>query len=417
MISCAQCQTQNGLDSKFCRNCGSALPDDLLRQASDKHEQMVKEGYTLFSAGRTNEALLVAHAAVEENPNSPNAQSLLGMCFERLGQVAEALECFEKVLTISPDSTLDRLKVTQLRTSLTQHMKADTNRSQRTAFMVAACVVLLACGVGIAVLASGGAKSKSVATNDPAPANMVRSFTQATASDLNRGASNMQQTPPAQQPDINKIVSDAVSRARAQERASSTVDEGPLEPPFRIPNGIGITSDNPSPTVPAANHQGDPEPAPAGGTDQTSKSGTAPAGAPDTSPKSSAPPDPEPNNGVIEIAVSRPKGTGDQGPADSSNQLEALMRTAKNQFLLQQYDAAARSYQRALQAGGDPGMINQRLGMCYEKLHKQNEAISAYNQAASAFEGAINAGHGDVKRLRSGLDSCKEAVKALSMKG
>ena len=71
MIACKQCQTPNGLDSKFCKNCGQPLSDDAIRNATGKHDQMVKEGYALFNAGLTNEALLVAQAAVEENPTSP----------------------------------------------------------------------------------------------------------------------------------------------------------------------------------------------------------------------------------------------------------------------------------------------------------------------------------------------------------
>jgi tetratricopeptide (TPR) repeat protein len=81
--------------------------------------------------------------------------------------------------------------------------------------------------------------------------------------------------------------------------------------------------------------------------------------------------------------------------------------------MLGHYDMAVKAYERAIMAGGDSAPINQRIGMCYEKLGKTDDAAVAYNRAIASYQGALNAGTGDSKRLKSGLDACKQALKLL----
>ncbi|HEY3781990.1 MAG TPA: tetratricopeptide repeat protein [Fimbriimonadaceae bacterium] len=414
MIACKQCQTTNGLDSKFCKNCGQPLADDAITTATVKHEQMVREGYSLFNAGLTGQALLIAQAAVEENANSANALSLLGMCYERLGQLAEALECFERVLTIMPDSALERMKVSQLRNSLTTHIKTDSKLNKRFALIsgLSALAIITFAGLAIAL----GGKNKPVAANVIAPSTTTPTIE---AKPFNVAEQQPQTMVVAQQTPQNPMVpnpqplreplrtqpTDNQSRNDSSQDYASNRSDGEIDNPIR-PVNPSLLQQAPTVIIPSADqakpgNSGDPAPSVDTGTKTT----------PATEAKNDPPKD---DPGVIEITVSKPRNQESAGGNDSSpNQLQALMKTARNEFLIGKYDSAARSYERALQHGGDQGTINQRLGMCYEKLGRTSDAVAAYTRAASAFEYAINSGQGDSKRLKSGLDSCKQAIKLL----
>src|SRR5689334_20050982 len=115
MVSCQQCKTPNSLDSAFCKKCGATLSQEDISIAADKLVAMIADGNKLFAEGRTDDAMMVAETAVASNPSSAAALSLKGMCYERKGQLAEALECFERVVELNPDSTLDKLKVNDLK--------------------------------------------------------------------------------------------------------------------------------------------------------------------------------------------------------------------------------------------------------------------------------------------------------------
>jgi predicted negative regulator of RcsB-dependent stress response len=56
--------------------------------------------------------------------------------------------------------------------------------------------------------------------------------------------------------------------------------------------------------------------------------------------------------------------------------------------------------------------LNQRLGQCYAALGRKSEALNAYTKAVSAYEAAISQ-HGQTAALKSGLESCKAAMKVL----
>jgi Flp pilus assembly protein TadD len=426
MIACDKCQSQNALDSKFCKSCGAALSETALKAAGDKFDKMVQDGYALFNQGRTAEALLVAQTAVRENPNSANAHSLLGMCFEKAGQLAEALEAYEKVLAIVPESPLDRIKVTQLRHSLTQSMRSDTRNTKRFALIAGVAVTVLI--LAALMVGAMAAKGKTVASNtsantkglvaDVAPfgqPNALAAVQTPTQAQPNIAAPPVQvqqqpvSVPPPQSTPAPRQAaqeSDDTSDEPRRNRRSDESDQAaaPLEPNvIHIPTGSGS-----APTTGA----GPSDPAPAD---------TKPASAVQTQPVAAAA-DADPNPGVIEIQVThRNAGGGKNGggpvaAADAGgdpNELQALLKSARNEFLLGHYESASKSYQRAATAGGDSGSISQRLGMCYQKMGKPDQAEIAYTHAISSYEAAINSGTGDSKRLKSALDSCKQALKLL----
>lgn len=433
MITCNLCQTANGLDSKFCKNCGTALSDQALREASDKFDKTVQEGYALFNQGRTAEATLVAQSLVRDNPKSANAYSLLGMCYERSGQLAEALEAFEKVLDLSPESPLDRIKVSQLRNSLTQHMKMDRKSNKAIALItgVSAMVLVIVAGTFFAFSPKSKPPDVSAQNNKNLTAANVKTFDvtpqvnspsgpSVQAAPNNPGLSQPVANPPVVQtptlPQPNQVTQPAQEKPRSNENADSN-DSGDSnsgdnssDPPIKVGGTTPIIIQPESKT-------GDPAPQPSTSSDPA-PTDSKPAQQELTPAQKTAAAQVPDDPGIIEIHVTRRSSiaaaggnSGDSG--GSLNELQALLKTARNEFMLGHYESAAKAYERAIMAGGDSAPINQRIGMCYEKLGRTDDAAVAYNRAISSYQGALNAGTGDSKRLKSGLEACKQALKLL----
>jgi tetratricopeptide (TPR) repeat protein len=425
MILCNLCQTQNGLESKFCKQCGTALPDDAVKEASDRFDKLVQEGYGLFNQSRTAEAIQVAQNAVRDNPQSANAYSLLGMCFERTGQLAEALDAFERVLDLSPESPLDRIKVSQLRHSLTEHLKIDTRSNKRFAMIGAFSVAVIIFVGGIFLAFAQRSKAPVASTDTTTVASNIRPFDTANpaAQAVNQPtqaapnlvtpqsvtpASQQQVTPTvtAQRPKANIFEGDAAAPAESASDPGET-DSSPKFGPLHIQPETTPATPNTQQSL--LGGSSDPVPVDASSTAKPADSSADPK--PEEAAK--APDDP----GIIQISVThRSSGGGSaQSSAGSSdpNELQALLKTAKNEFLLGHYDSSARTYGRSMIIGGDSASINQRIGMCYQKLGKTDDAVVAYQHAISSYQGALNSGTGNSKRLQSGLDACKQALKLL----
>jgi len=422
MIVCNLCQSQNGLDSKFCKNCGTALPDQVVKEAQDKFDKMVQEGYGLFNQGRTAEATLVAQTCIRENQQSANAYSLLGMCYERTGQLAEALDAFERVLELSPESPLDRIKVSQLRHSLTQHLKTDTKSNRRFAMIggLSASVIIIAGGVVLA-FANRTKPAATVSTNpgtvvaDVKPfspaSQLTQSLNPAVQTNPNAGAAQTQPTP--QQPSLPVATSQEKTKAKSQgdtdsaDSSDSPSESGPTVAPvnlgsLKVQPESGAANVGLKPTT-GASASADPPP--------SDLSQAQASVAPEQKQEEQKPPD---DPGIIEINVVHRSGApGASSGSTDPNELQALLKAARNEFLIGHYDSAARTYQRAVMAGGDSASINERIGMCYQKLGKTEDAVIAYTRAISSYEGALNSGTGNGKRLKSGLDACKQALKLL----
>ena len=409
MIACKHCQSQNGLDAKFCKTCGLALPEEDIKEATAKHDQLISEGYALFNAGRTDEALAIANAAVEEGATA-NALSLLGLCLERSGQLSEALECFERVLAINPDSALDRIKVTQLRTSLTSHMQAPPPNSRRTALIAAVCVVVLILSAGGIMAFSGSHRTLAQAEQSPIKVDekgFVPDTVQATMNGPQSAVTKPADTPAPKSvtptsevlpsaEESNRRITEAPSTRDPEPQSAADLSAGPIPFQPKVPPGIDPKSVKVEPTPVATTA------APAN-SDPTPKVDAATAEAPAAK---------EDDPGLIDIRVLRP-GTSSSDQGSSANELEALLRTAREEMMIGRHQSAARSYERALSLGGNQGMINQRLGMCYEKLGRSSDAVNAYSRAASAYQEQLDSGRGDSRRLKSGLESCKQAIRLL----
>ncbi|MBC8063732.1 MAG: tetratricopeptide repeat protein [Chlorobia bacterium] len=398
------------MDSAFCKKCGATLDANDIALAGDKLAATIADGNRLFADGRTDDALMVAETAISTNPSSAAAISLKGMCLERKGLLAEALECFEQVVALQPDSTLDKLKVNDLKNMLVVE-KFEVNRTpdRRVAAVgaIAATVLVVACGALFAKVNASSKptddKSKLVAMNGPTEG--VRRFDEVLPKDTQA---------PTVQPNNQPLVDPNAGAnqgsgldGRTQAGTNRSRENLNIEPyngrTIPKPNGgdegsfgpIVINPDDvPKPTKPG--------PTGTKGIDEEPEELKLPTNPPVEDPK------PKNDPGIIEIEVSkgspnRGNGGGAEAPI-SGNGRQALLATARSQMQSGNYSAAANTYERALRAGADSGSTNQRLGQCYTNMGRNGDAIAAYTRAASSFEKSGNS---------QGVDACRQAIKVL----
>ena len=412
MVSCKQCNILNSLDSAFCKKCGATLDPIDIAIASEKLATMVADGNRLFADGRTEDALMVADTAIASNPSSAAAVSLKGMCLERKGMIAEALECFERVVELQPDSTLDRLKVNDLKNILVvEKFEVKQAPNRRLAAVAALAVIVLFVSVGaiVAKLNQKGTEidPKLLAMNTPS--NDVKTF-----GDLaSQTPANQPLAQPQNQPDnaapspLQNPVNDPANRPTQRENLNLPRYTGggmPRPDESGISGQIGpVRVEIPSGGLPSATN--------------TSRPPTSQPLTRDPDPTTIEPPkidptttvDPPKNDpGIIEIEVSKnsgkPANNGGGEVAPTGNGRQALIATARSQMMSGNYSAAANTYERALRAGADSASTNQRLGQCYAQMGRNGDAVAAYNRAAAAFEKAGNS---------QGAEACRQAVKVL----
>lgn len=131
---CTHCGTANTRDSKFCKECGESLVtayapmasvDPFVQAGLGREEQLQRLLDMAFwhnEAGNLEAALLACQAALALNERCSTAWSLLGCLYERKGDLERAVEAFEVVCALNPDSIADAQKLEALRRGV--HVKA-----------------------------------------------------------------------------------------------------------------------------------------------------------------------------------------------------------------------------------------------------------------------------------------------------
>lgn len=441
MIVCTHCQAKNSLDSLFCKSCGREVTEADREKAREANSKLIAEGYTLLAEGRTEEAELVARAAIEADPKAGGAYSLLGMCFERKDDIVAALECYEQVVELNPDSALDKIKVTQMRNVLARRSEPEEEPNRKVAVLAAAAAVLLVGVSGALFAIMSGDKG---ATKDPIVSNQnpttVADRQQAFGNipdDLRNAQANVQNVDPnANANPGNGQVQPPQGNENAQGGGNENgVRSNPgyrLNPPSSGRGSLPNIGGNETEQVPPVTLDVDPRLNDPGVVGNPGNSGNAnnggggqvttptrpdendpvPVGGPSntTEPK-------EKKNGSISITPhggSRSNGGGgafiDDDPKSTrgdANGLKAVMRAAREQMQVGSYDSAARALERAKQMGGDNGSVSKNLALCYEKLGKKNDAIQAYRAAKRHLESSSD------PAAKSQLDTVNQALKNL----
>ena len=414
MVVCKNCNKENSLDSRFCRSCGVGLSDAELQTERQKLEDLVAEGYRQFSAGQTEDALLIAQSAVTQDPAHSSARSLMGMAFERQGRIAEALECYEQVLDLNPDSALDRIKVTQLRNALTAHLKEAPTPNRRAATVGALAAAALIICVGAAAAIWSNSKGDPVAEKDN---QLVASNEAAGFDPLHNGQPETKQNPGVgTQPPINQPNSNE-NGASNQGNNGSGANGGSVSPyrgtqlPNAGPNGGPIVPPITFREVPppdSRNNQGNQ-----GNQNNQNNPGGNKGNTDEVEPKID--PIPKEDPGVIVIKRSgggTAPALGGSQDVEHRSEGQILLRSASDQFLAGRYDGAAQLYEKAIRSGMGSGSIHQRLGQCYDNLGRKGDALAAFTNAIASYEAAIR--NGDTSnKTQSALDSCRQALRAL----
>lgn len=417
MVICSECQKSNTLDSQYCRSCGHALPIDLLTEARKANDELVTEGFKLLAETRHDEALLVAQSALEVDPSHVQALSLKGDVLERQGHLAEALVCYEKVVELTPSSTLDRIKVDHVRRMLSHAAEAVVpNRRNALAAAMAATALVACIGIATTIVILNRAPAATTSTN---PNKIVADTFPAGSSD-----SSVPQAKPVSREEFERLKREAEAE-RARQPASAPTntqansngrlpnaqnngDQEPLEGTVRpLNSGLGLTPINPNPpSQPAAQptsrpNSVDPDPTPNNGSGNATRppERTTPQGTVDIRP---TPGGPERVGGSEVIAENNNAGSSWRDIAARARQF----------FNSGDYAKAADAYERALAAGANPATTNQRLGQCYQRLGRKADAIRAYENAVRYFTAQLQSNPSD-DSIKTALDACNQAVANL----
>lgn len=125
MAQCPQCRQNNPEQARFCRACGAELAGARGGAAraggappvpteAERARRLLEEAFRLSEQGRIQAAISACQQAINVNPNSTSAHSLLGTLFERQGDREGAIREYEQVLTLSPGSTVERRRLNEL---------------------------------------------------------------------------------------------------------------------------------------------------------------------------------------------------------------------------------------------------------------------------------------------------------------
>lgn len=401
-VNCENCHAKNTVDGGFCRQCGAPLPEDQRQQVKEEANRLLADGRLLLNDGRSHEAVMVAESVLEVDPSNADALSLLGDIYEKDGQIAEALETYERVCEIRPDSAIDRIRLAHLRKLMAaQELAIDVPGERRRGLMLVAAAGILLLSVGAAFFFASSTPSQP----DP---NLVAS---ADAPDV-EGFSGLTPTlvPNVPNGKENRAVPDGTGGADAQPQPTTRANiPDPLQPPrshigfARSSVGGSVGPYNPQPNLPDWSSQ--VSITPSGQEPSTGSSTTAePVDDPDATEE------PKEDPGIIEIK--KTPGSGDSSAGSGAQSVDDLIRKARNLYIQEDYSGAARLYEQAIGMGAQTGATYQRLAQCYQRLGRRGDAISAYKKAVSTYEAQISRGGGSAS-VKAAKESCEKAIDAL----
>jgi tetratricopeptide (TPR) repeat protein len=182
---CPGCRTLNFRDYKYCRECGRKLdppaPASLtlaMNAAADADDdeaalqQFLETAFREFDAGNYSTAALACQGALAIRPESTAAHSLLGLVYERQGEMQDAIQQYRIVLDLNPSSRADRAKLNTLlrQTGQARPSLFERVRQVRTGVLAGGVAAVLVLVTGLLALArSAGTSPEPPASAPPAP--------------------------------------------------------------------------------------------------------------------------------------------------------------------------------------------------------------------------------------------------------
>ncbi len=345
-------------------------------------QRLLEEAFRLSEESRILAAIQACQQALTINPNSVSAHSLLATLYERQGDRDAAIREYEQVLTLSPESTVERRRLNELMGVPTAG--AGVRISPRTArlALTGAAIVVAVVLVGAIIFYSQGGRTGT----QKGP----RRISVASAPRGSEGAAAPQEVvpPPGSAWTLGRRSSAPPPSLARQRRTFSGART--TASPSRQQYGQWVAPG--TYLLPTTN-------TPAYG------SGTRPRRTAPSPPISGA----VPFHGVP--VVSTPRLGPPQGMARL--QARATHQRARDYYFSGDYQRSIRAYQNYLsqhvEAGPQP---REELAWVYVEAGSKQQAINQYRTALNQYQRDLQRGH-NVEAARHGIRTCQAAIKAL----
>lgn len=401
MVACPKCVVNNTLDSGFCKKCGAVLPVSVIEEEQEKLKEIVTKGMESYEAGNLEEAMAIAEHAILTNPSYGEAYAVKGLVHERKAEYAEALDAYETVVALNPDSTIDKIKLNQLRNAFAQRQSGAPKPDRRSAALMGLAATLLFASVGGVVY---GIVQTSSETKQTQSSNMPATSKQSLPVDTNttqesnniplanNGNSNSGYLGPGDvQPlggnsDQNRVADTGPRTSSNSSRSNrgsfdSTGSFGPLEVdglgPGQLPNPNGTIGSGQKTQPNPTHNQG-------GG-----------------------------NKIVDPPVIENGGGGGGNTTAEKDPPVKAASETYDISFSNGKKDGGITNSDSGSKSSGSGGKAFQRQGQSLQRSGKTSQARDAYEKAINAYEAEISGGKGDKDAAQAGINSCKQALKNL----
>ena len=382
MVACPKCVVNNTLDSAFCKKCGAILPISMIEEEQEKLKEIVTKGMESYQSGNLDEAMAIADHSIITNPSYGEAYALKGLIHERKGAYAEAFDAYETVVALNPDSTIDKIKLNQLRNAFAVRQGGEPRADRKSAALMAVAAMVLVLSVGgISYGIIQSSKETKQGTSNNAPITQTNPLLNADQS-KSTGQPGVNVNPNKQNPGPGEVkpTSDDNGTADTGTRTSSRSSGGGSRSYFGGSDGPIIVD---PPSGPVGPKLPDPTHTAGNGTKITNTTPTPNNGG-DTGKDD---PQPTPSGSTMEISVSHPKGDG-SGNSGGSGSIESATSSST-------------------------GKMYQRQGQTHQRSGKTAQAREAYQKAIDAYQKEIDSGKGDKDAATAGINSSRQALKNL----
>lgn len=377
MTRCPKCGKESPDQARFCRFCGgklglgaeAAASADAALSPEQRAQRLLEEAFRLSEQGRILAAIQTCQQAILLTPQSTSTHSLLGTLYERQGDREKAIREYEQVLTLSPESTVERRRLNEL-------MGVPTAREPVTVSPRTARLAITGAFVVLVLIAF----TAFTLTRPSQPREETKPRLRSPAGSDGRAVSAAEQSPMLPSP----------GRTFLQPRMGS------FPPPLPLPARTQTWSAQaPAPATGGATYLGPgaylyPS---SGGERYYAGLQSRPA------PLAGA----QPYRGTPVVAGAPWTGAVSGGGT----------QTARDYYLQGDYQRAATTYQTYLnQHPGAGGAPKEELGWVYLQMGERDRAQQAYRSALGSYQTDLERGH-NTEAARHGLRTCESAIKAL----
>ena len=467
---CGNCGTKNPVINKFCRECGTRLPERVHRTLPEEafadlrapepaplvdHARvavLMDAAFTYHRDGKMDQAVETCLEAIALSPRSTSAHSLLSVIYEEKGQFDEAVAHLRQVLEINPNSAADRENLARLLGEAPAGMAATAspgpggfrvNRPLVAAFASAGVVLVLA---GSIVLQGW----RATANAPEAPGTVRAGSTPAYGTPAAAGAYAPQTGGGV------PVAADSGPPAAAAQPAATAAQPVAQPAPAPSPTATMPPSEPPAGMIPVPEFPPEPRPArqrpssPAPGDEtleplpgpqapraaRTPPVVFVPVGEPEASrpapravppPAPSGPPSLEPTfTPAGGGSVSRPRPAVPAEPAQPAPRLVVKKqegspgeneRWGQQALIDGRYGTAIDHFHKALggaRAAGLRARIHQQLADAYRQMGRGDDAEGEYRKAIEEYKDQLEQGT-NTELARAGIRSSEAALRALGL--